>query len=108
MATELSVIQTVTNVGQALMTMASSTRGLSATRKKNAILLEEELRRLKYVCRVQGISSLVDMTVYQMEKTNHDIVQKGHTGVLLEMDMRLLELQYQMLCQNLQDYYYGK
>lgn len=104
MSNELSVIQAVTNVGQALMSMASSAMSLKTIRKQDAVILEENLHLLKHACRTQGAGEITRLSLNQMDKTLQNIRQKGYTGDELNMAMNMLNIQYQMLCKNLQDY----
>ncbi len=104
MSNELTVIQAVTNVGQALMSMALSTKSLRALRKQDAVILEEKLRYLRHLCRTQGLGEITRASLNEMEKTLNDIQQRNFTGDTLNMAMSMLNLQYQMLCKIIRDY----
>lgn len=105
MSNELSVIQAVTNVGQALMSMASSAMSLKTVRKQDAVILEEKIRLLKHACRTQGAGELTRLSLNEMDKTLQNIRQKGYSGEELNMAMNMLNIQYQILCKNIQDYF---
>lgn len=105
MSNELIVFQAVTNVGQALLSMIDSVKSLSGFRKQNAVILEEKLRYLRHLCRTQGIGDLTRTSLNEMEKTLKDIQQNNYSGKMLEMSMNMLDIQYQMLCKNIHDYF---
>lgn len=104
MANELTVIEAVSNVGQAVMSMAASAKTLRKVRKQDLIVLDERLRYLKRACRAQGVADLTRVSLNEMDKTYQNIQQKNYSGPMLDMAMDMLKLQYQMLYQNIQDY----
>lgn len=105
MNNELSVIQAVSNVGQAVMSMMSSAMSMKTVRKQDALLLEERLRYLKNACRAYGLGQLTRTSINEMEKTLQNIKQKDYTGSMLDMSMNMLNIQYELLCQNIRDYF---
>lgn len=104
MANELTVIEAVSNVGQAVMSMAASAKTLRKVRKQDLIVLDERMRYLKSACRAQGVADLTRVSLNEMDKTYQNIQQKNYSGPMLDMAMDMLKLQYQMLYQNIQDY----
>lgn len=105
MSNELSIIQAVSNVGQAVMSMMSSAMSMKTVRKQDALLLEERLCFLKNVCRAQGVGHLTRTSINEMDKTLQNIKQKDYTGTMLDMSMNMLNIQYELLCQIIRDYY---
>lgn len=104
MANELTIIQAVSNVGQAVFSMAASAKSLRRVKKQDLIILREKLHYLKSVCRAKGIADLTRVSLNEMDKTYQNILQRNYSGAMLDMAMDMLKLQYQMLCQNIQDY----
>jgi hypothetical protein len=105
MSNELTVIQMLANVGQSVMSMATSVKTLRDVRKQDAVILEEKLRYLRDACRARGIGELTRLSIDEMERTLHNIQQKNFTGNMLEMAMKMLQLQYETLCQIIQNYF---
>lgn len=105
MSNELTVIQMLANVGQSVMSMATSVKTLRDVRKQDAVILEEKLRYLRDACRARGIGELTRLSIDEMERTLHNIQQKNFTGNMLEMAMKMLQLQYETLCQIIQSYF---
>lgn len=105
MNNELSVVQAVSNVGQAVMSMMSSAMSMKTVRKQDVLILEERLRYLKNACRAYGLGQLTRTSINEMEKTLQNIKQKDFTGSMLDMSMNMLNIQYELLCQNIRDYF---
>lgn len=104
MTNEVMLIQAVSNVGQAVTSLATSVRTFGTLRKQDAVVLEERLIYLKRACRAHGYGMLVRQSVEEMEKTSKSIGQKNFTGPMLDMSMKLLGMQYQALCKNIEVY----
>ena len=104
MANELMLIQAVSNVSQAVTSLATSARTFGTIRKQDAVVLEEKLIYLKRVCRAKGYGMLTRQSIDEMEKTYQSIKEKNFSGPTLNMAMKLLSLQCQVLYENIQAY----
>ena len=104
MANELMLIQAVSNVGQAVTSLATSVKTFGAIRKQDAVVLEERLIYLKRACRAKGYGMLTRQSVDEITETCQRIKQKNLSGPSLNMAMKLLSLQYQALYENIQAY----
>ena len=105
---ELTVVESATNIvsniGSTIMSMASMVKRCGVVNKKASIILAEELRMLKYECRNKGYYHLVAMTIEHMDQINRKIEQNNHSGRMREMDIGLLELLYEKLYRNIEEY----
>ena len=104
MKKDLSIIQTAANVGQSVLTMISTAKNLKTLRKQDTIILQEELVILRQKCKQIGIGELTRVSIDEMDKTLKTITIKNYNGEMLDMAMGMLQLQYQMLYSNLQNY----
>ena len=103
MANEL-IIQAVSNVGQAVTSLATSVKTFGTIRKQDAVVFEERLIYLKRACRTRGYGMLTRQSVDEINETYQSIKQKNLSGPSLNMAMNLLDLQYQALSKNIQAY----
>ena len=98
------IITSLAKVGKAVTSLTETAKDLVPQRKKRSVLLEQELILLKHVCRARGIEALTSASLDMLAATNRRIQQYNHTGPALQMDMRILTLQYEMLEHNLRSY----
>ena len=94
----------LTTVGQAVVSMAQSVRVNRSVRKQDVVVLQEQLRYIKAACRVKAYGELIRLSIDEMEKTLQRITQKNFFGEMLDMAMNLLQMQYQALSLNIQNY----
>lgn len=104
MANELMLIQAVSNVSQAVTSLATSVKTFGAVRKQDAVVFEEKLRYLKHTCRARGCGMLIRESIDEMNKTYQSVEQQNYSGQMLEMVVKLLDLQCQALYKNIQNY----
>ncbi len=104
MENEMIVYKAISTAGQAIASMAQSVKINRSVRKQDATVFQEQLRYIKAACRAKGYGELTRLSVDEMEKTLQRITQKNFSGEMLDMSMDLLQMQYQALRQNIQNY----
>ena len=108
MSNKLALVEAVASIGDAVMSMAASAKSLRSVRKEETVILAERIICLKNACRVHGCSELARICLNEMDKTFREIQIRKYSGPMLDMAMGILDIQYQKLCQSLQDYAMGK
>lgn len=104
MANEFMLIQAVSNVSQAITSLATTAKTFGRIHKQDIVILEEELLYLKRACRAKGYGMLTRLSIEEIEKTLSNIKQKNYSGTMLDMAMELLNVQMQMLRKNIESY----
>ena len=104
MANELMLIQAVSNVSQAITSLATSAKTFGRIRKQDIVIFEEQLLYLKRACRARGCGTLTRLSIEEIEKTLSNIEQKNYSGTMLDMAMQLLNVEMQVLRKNIEDY----
>lgn len=104
MSNEMTVYKAITTAGQAVMSMAQCVKSNRSIRKQDAVVFQEQLRYIRSACRAKGYGELVRLSIDEMEKTMQRITQKNFSGEMISMSMDLLNIQYQALRQNIQNY----
>lgn len=93
MSNEIMLYQTITTIGQAVSDLAQKARSRQGLRRKDLILLEEQLRFLKTACRMKAYDDLLCLAADEMERTVRHFADKGFPGELQEWALEMLKMQ---------------
>lgn len=104
MNNSLQIIQSFSQVGTSVASIVTAVNSGKALRRKQLTILEEELRNLSHVIRSENTGQLVRMTILEMQKTSSYIEELHLSPDIVPYSTRLLEIQFQMLCRNLDSY----
>lgn len=104
MPVELSVIESVANIGDTVLSMSSRLRSMKTVSKQDAIMVAERLRYVKAACRARAFGELVRECSDQMEDTLRHIQQKNVPSFMQEMYMEMLKMQYEELKRIIMNY----
>lgn len=95
MTTEITVYEKLNAVGQAVNTMSNLVKMGNRLRKKEMIVLEEELRYLKTACRMKGYGQLARLAADEMEHTLRHYESKNFPEYMQGWVVNTLRTQYE-------------
>lgn len=104
MNNSLQIVQAFSQVGASVASIVTAVNSRKALRRKQLIILEEELLNLSHVIRSNNIGQLVRMSILEMHKTSSYIKELHLSQDMLPYSTNLLQIQFKMLCRNLDSY----
>lgn len=104
MANEITIYETVNNIGQAINAMSKFVLSGRHLRKKELIVLEEELRLLKESCQMKATGELIRLAADEMDKTIKHYESKGFPDYMQGWVLDTLKIQADSLSGILRDY----
>ncbi len=104
MANELAVIEAINTIGKTINTYSGIVRSGRSLRKKELIILEEEIRYLKKQCHMKAKSALQREAADEMEKTYNHFMSKNFPAHMQVWLMASLESQFKNMFNDLDRY----
>lgn len=107
MADNLALISAAKEVSSTVSSLVSTYREIRSVRKRDIIILKENIQTFRATCRSRGMGELIRTNIEEISKTQQLIDSQNLSPFALEMAMGQLGQLNKMLTKNLEEYMNG-
>lgn len=107
MSNKLALISAAKEVSSTVASLVSTYHQISSVRKRDIIILKENIQVFRATCRSKGMGELIRTNIEEISKTQSLIDSQNLSPFALEMAMSQMGQLNKMLTKNLEEYMNG-